>query len=215
MIKNILFDFDGVILDSMPIREWGFCKLFEEFPQEQVDHLLEYHRQNGGLSRYVKIRYFFNQILNQEITQDEVQDLANRFSTLVKERLCDPGLLIDTTHAFIEKHFSSYNFHVVSGSDEKELIEVCDRLGIARFFISIHGSPTPKDNLVAAIINNNKYKTFETILVGDSINDYEAAVRNHIRFCGFNNLDLKDIGTAYINESMEELILLFQQLLEV
>lgn len=193
----------------MPIRDWGFCKLFEEFPQEQVNRLLEYHRQNGGLSRYVKIRYFFTQILNQEITQEKVQDLADLFSTLVKERLCDPRLLIDTTHAFIQKYFSSYNFHVVSGSDEKELIEVCNRLGIARFFVSIHGSPTSKDNLVAAIIRNNSYDTFATIMVGDSINDYEAAIRNDIRFCGFNNPELKDTEASYINNSMEELELLF------
>jgi len=208
LIKNVLFDFDGVILNSMPVRDWGFAKLFEEYPQEQINRLLEYHRQNGGLSRYVKIRYFFNQILNQEITQNKVQDLAHRFSTLVKERLCDPRLLIDTTHSFIQKNFSKFNFHIVSGSDEKELVEVCDRLGIARFFVSIHGSPAPKDNLVAAIIRNNGYETFETILVGDSINDYDAAVRNDIRFCGFNNPDLKHIGTAYVDESMEELSLL-------
>jgi phosphoglycolate phosphatase-like HAD superfamily hydrolase len=215
LIKHVLFDFDGVILNSMPIRDWGFCKLFEEYPQEQINRLLEYHQQNGGLSRYVKIRYFFNHILNQEIPQDKVQDLADRFSTLVKERLCDPRLLINTTHLFIEKNFSNYNFHIVSGSDEKELLEVCDRLGISRFFVSIHGSPIPKDNLVAAIIRNNAYEPFETILVGDSINDYEAAVRNDIRFCGFNNPGLKDIGTAYINESMEELKFLIYELPEV
>jgi phosphoglycolate phosphatase-like HAD superfamily hydrolase len=81
--------------------------------------------------------------------------------------------------------------------------------------VSIHGSPIPKDNLVAAIIRNNAYEPFETILVGDSINDYEAAVRNDIRFCGFNNPGLKDIGTAYINESMEELKFLIYELPEV
>ena len=27
MIKNILWDFDGVILDSMPVREYGFRKI--------------------------------------------------------------------------------------------------------------------------------------------------------------------------------------------
>ena len=30
-IKTIFWDFDGVILDSMPIRDYGFAKIFEEF----------------------------------------------------------------------------------------------------------------------------------------------------------------------------------------
>ena len=31
MIKTIFWDFDGVILDSMPIRDYGFAKIFEDF----------------------------------------------------------------------------------------------------------------------------------------------------------------------------------------
>ena len=37
----------------------------------------------------------------------------------------------------------------------------------------------------------NKYKKEETILIGDSINDFEAAKNNYIKFYGYNNLDLK------------------------
>lgn len=211
MIKQVLFDFDGVILNSMPIRDWGFCKLFEEYSQDQINHLLEYHQKNGGLSRYVKIRYFFNQILNKEITQDQVEHLAGRFSTLVKERLCDSSLLIETTYKFIKRNFLNYNFHIVSGSDETELQEVCYTLGIAQYFISIHGSPVPKDELVAGIIKKYEYKAHETVMVGDSINDYEAAKRNDILFCGFNNQALRFVGNQYINDSMEELITNFHQ----
>ena len=60
MIKNILFDFDGVIIDSMPIREAGFRLIFQDFDKYLVDKLIDYHNQNGGLSRYVKIDFFFN-----------------------------------------------------------------------------------------------------------------------------------------------------------
>ena len=33
-IKTFFWDFDGVILDSMPIRDYGFAKIFEEFDKE-------------------------------------------------------------------------------------------------------------------------------------------------------------------------------------
>ena len=72
MIKNILFDFDGVILDSMPIRDYGFKKIFKAFDDDLVNKLLEYHNQNGGLSRYVKIKYFYNKLLKQEILEEKI-----------------------------------------------------------------------------------------------------------------------------------------------
>ena len=82
MIKTIFWDFDGVILDSMPIRDYGFKKIFEEFDKELVDKLLEYHTLNGGLSRYVKIRYFYNTVLGLEVNDEKVQELADKFSTI-------------------------------------------------------------------------------------------------------------------------------------
>ena len=62
-MKNILWDFDGVILSSMHIRDWGFREIFKTFKKEDVQKLLDYHNLNGGLSRYVKIRYFYEEIL--------------------------------------------------------------------------------------------------------------------------------------------------------
>ena len=59
MIKNIFWDFDGVIIDSMPIREFGFRRIFKDFNKEKVELLTDFHRENGGLSRFFKIRYFF------------------------------------------------------------------------------------------------------------------------------------------------------------
>ena len=65
MIENILWDFDGVILDSMKIRDWGFKEIFKSFKKRDIDKLIDYHNLNGGLSRYVKIRYFYEEILKR------------------------------------------------------------------------------------------------------------------------------------------------------
>ena len=51
-IKIILFDFDGVILNSNKVRECGFRKIFEDFDENKVNKLIEFHRKNGGLSRF-------------------------------------------------------------------------------------------------------------------------------------------------------------------
>ncbi|MCH5322634.1 MAG: hypothetical protein J1E31_03515 [Helicobacter sp.] len=47
-------------------------------------------------------------------------------------------------------------------------------------------------------MNHYSYTPQETILIGDSINDYEAANANHIDFYGYNNISLKQHSKRYI-----------------
>jgi len=198
VIKNILFDFDGVILDSMKIRTDGFREIFSSFQKKDVDLLVDFHNKNGGLSRYVKIEYFFKKILNEEIDVQKINEIATRFSEIMRYKLIDKSLLIDPTINFIYKNYKAFNFHIVSGSDQDELRFLCDKLKLRKYFVSILGSPTAKDDLVANIIKSHKYKKSETIIIGDSINDFNSAKKNKIKFFGFNNLDLKEKSDKYI-----------------
>ncbi|SPZ88463.1 Uncharacterised protein [Sphingobacterium multivorum] len=92
--KVILWDFDGVIMDSMPTRSLGFVKTLADFPKEQVDQLLEFHNSNGGLSRYVKFRYFFEEIRKEAVSESKVMELAHKFSEIMLSLLIDEKLLI-------------------------------------------------------------------------------------------------------------------------
>jgi len=200
MIKNILFDFDGVILDSMPIRDYGFKEIFKDFDDDLVNKLLEYHNQNGGLSRYVKIKYFYNKLLKQEISEEKITNYADNFSKIMKIELVDKRYLIADTLEFIKESYKKYNLHIVSGSDEKELQYLCKELRIDSFFQSVNGSPTHKNILVKNVLSVNRYIDSETILIGDSVNDYDAAIENNLDFYGFNNTNLIDISKAYISD---------------
>jgi phosphoglycolate phosphatase-like HAD superfamily hydrolase len=148
IIKNILWDFDGVILDSMKVRDWGFREIFKSFDNEKVEELLKFHTLNGGLSRYVKIRYFYEDILGKELTENVVLEYANAFSVLMKKELINPNNLIVDSVQFIRDNYNKYRFHIVSGSDQEELRYLCKELAIDHYFLSIHGSPTPKNQLV-------------------------------------------------------------------
>ncbi len=185
-IKNIIFDFDGVILDSIPVKTEAFRKLFQDYPDDKVALLIDYHLQNGGISRYKKIEYFFTQILSRDITDEEINQYAERYSILTKEELSKPKYLIQETYDFIQKNYLKYNFHIASGADENDLKYICDSLGLTNFFKSIYGSPLEKNQIVKNIIENNKYNKKTTILIGDSINDFEAAQKNNINFYKYN-----------------------------
>lgn len=197
-IKTIIFDFDGVIVDSMEVRDYGFREIFKDYSIDKVEELVNYHRINGGLSRFHKIEYFYNNIIKKEITNDKVIDYANKFSNIMKEELIKDKYLIHDCIEFIKENSNKYEMHIASGSEEKELRYLCEQLGISKYFVSINGSPTHKNDIVKNIIENNKYDNEKIVLIGDSINDYEAANINKIKFIGYNNVKLKQLNEVYL-----------------
>ncbi len=200
MIRVIIFDFDGVIIDSLPVRELGFKKILEGYEKEEVDQLIEYHRANGGLSRFVKIRYFFEEILGQTVDGKTIDEYADAFSKIMRKELVDQEYLIRDTVEFIECYSDNIDMHIVSGSEENELRYLCEKLGIEQLFKSIQGSPTTKTEIITGLMKTFGYGKSEVILIGDSINDYHAAEAHGIAFYGYNNLVLKEVVSNYLEE---------------
>lgn len=195
MINTIFWDFDGVLMDSNLVRDKGFAEVLNGFPENQIEQLLAFHQANGGLSRYVKFRYFFEKIRGERISDEGVQEWADKFSIIMKKLLINPELIIHETLGFVKMNYQKYQMHIVSGSDEKELRFLCRELGISSYFKSIHGSPTPKIQLVADVVKQHQYNCENCILIGDSVNDYEAANANQIYFLAYNNSKISDLST--------------------
>ena len=198
MIKTILWDFDGVILNSMKIKGDGFVELFREYKKTDVKILERYHYKNGGVSRFEKIRYFYEKILNKKISENNILNLAHNFSNIIKNKIFDKKNLIKESLEFIKINYKKFNFHIVSGAEHIELTNLCDYLDIKKYFISIYGSPIKKDILIKNIIIDYKYALDEIILIGDAMSDYRAAKINNILFYAFNNIDLIKISDFYI-----------------
>ena len=205
VINNILWDFDGVIINSNEVRDLGFKRVLNDYPKAQVNQLLDYHRNNGGLSRYVKFHYFFEQVRGEALSEEKLNTLCLQFSEIMKSLLTNIELLIPETLNFIKKNHSKYNMHIVSGSDETELCWLCNRLGISHYFKSIYGSPSPKKELVARIVFENNYQAEQCLLIGDSINDYQAANDNSIAFVNYNNKELIGLGTNWEDINFDDL----------
>ncbi|PHN01499.1 HAD family hydrolase [Flavilitoribacter nigricans] len=195
--SNLIFfwDFDGVILDSNKIRDIGFQRVLTEYPAQQVEELLKFHKLNGGLSRYVKFRYFFEKIRNEKLGEVKLLELCESFSEIMRKILNDESLLIQPTIKFIKENYSFFPMHIVSGSDQDELRYLCNSLDISKYFVSINGSPVPKIELVRNILNSFDYQKSNCVLIGDSINDYEAAISNEIFFLGYNNPSVEKLTT--------------------
>ena len=197
--KVLFWDFDGVILDSMPVRELGFRKVLFEFPDDQVQKLILFHRNNGGWSRYVKFRYFFEEIRREPVIEEQISGLSKKFSRIMRELLTSEKQLISDSLAYIRSNYQTQSMHVVSGSDGEELRYLCHHLKISKYFISIHGSPTPKTTLIKDLLVSENYNQSDVLMIGDAHNDRDAAFANDIAFAGYNNQNLRTKDYLYID----------------
>tara|TARA_B100000780_G_scaffold92105_1_gene63792 strand:+ start:2759 stop:3424 length:666 start_codon:yes stop_codon:yes gene_type:complete len=199
--KNIIFDFDGVLVNSNEIRVNGFSELFYGYNSEDVNELVSYVHQNGGISRYKKIRFFFEDIRNEDISNSDVNKLAEIYSKIVEEKV-EKADAIPGSEFFLNKYFKTNRLAIVSGSDQKELRRVCDKRGISRYFCSILGSPVDKSDNLRELIERQRWDVSECVYIGDSINDYDAAVLNEVEFLGVRSgaFEWKTKGVPSIND---------------
>jgi len=202
--STIFWDFDGVILSSDKVRTEGFKYIFDSYSKKYIDKLIDYHIINGGLSRYEKIEYFSQKILDKKLNDEEKKQYAQSYGNYCRERLCDKKLLIKSSISFIKENHKNFHFHLVSASDEKELIYLCSNLDIKKYFKSISGSPVNKIENIKKLLKSNNYSESSCCLIGDSINDKFAATKNRISFFGFNNKQLiKDSKYIHTFESLQ------------
>ncbi|KAF2519771.1 HAD family hydrolase [Flavobacterium salilacus subsp. salilacus] len=206
--KEIIWDFDGVILLSDAVREYGFRKVFENHSNELVQKLIDYHLQNGGLSRYVKIKYFYENVLGEPITEEQINKHAEEFSVIMREALTDRKLINKEWVSLMEEIGNKFVHSIASGSDGKELNYLCGELGISDNFKFIYGSPITKKELVRQIITDSDFEPSEFILIGDAINDRDAAQANNISFIGYHNDSLKD-SELYVDDLRDVLKILY------
>ncbi len=184
--KHIIFDFDGVLADTNPIRINGFRKLFSQYPGEQVEKIIAYATANGGLSRFKKIEYFFNFMRNEPISDQEVDDWARKYSDVVKQDIIDAAE-IEGSVEFLKRYNEQHDFAIVSGSEQNELRDVCIQRKIGNYFDLILGSPVSKEENILKMLSEMSWKKEDCVFIGDAINDINAAKETGLYFVGRNS----------------------------
>ncbi len=182
-VISIIFDFDGVLVESNHIRTEGFRKLLKarHFSDKQVEQLVLFHETNGGLSRYYKLKYFHEKILNKDIDEINLVNLCNEFSNIVKKDVAK-ACWVKGAKEFVIDNYQEYKLFVVSGSDQDELREICKIRKINKYFKEILGSPVDKRANINYLLAKYDLSPEYTLFVGDSINDFEAAQSVDVNF---------------------------------
>jgi len=182
MLKAIIFDFDGVIAESVEVKIEAFRRLFAEFP-EHLPEIIEYHKTNGGISRYVKFRYIYEKILKKPLSEAESQRLGGLFSQYALEEVI-AAPFVAGAEEFLTRYHQKLLLFVVSGTPEEEMRLILEKRHMVSFFKGVYGSPRSKAALITTILKDNQLLQEEAVFIGDSINDYDGAMAAGIRFIG-------------------------------
>jgi HAD superfamily hydrolase (TIGR01509 family) len=188
MIKAIVFDCDGVILETVEVKAISYGKLVEEYGPEASEMLMAYHRVNGGVSRYPKIAWFYREFLGREVTPEESEALGERFAKSVLDEVMKAPF-VPGAREFITAHHQDYPLYVASGTPEEELLDVFERRELTRFFRGLYGSPTTKPAILKRVLEREGLGAKELLFVGDSPKDLEAAKAVGTQFLGRGRFD--------------------------
>tara|TARA_R110001592_G_scaffold173524_8_gene412172 strand:- start:356 stop:1003 length:648 start_codon:yes stop_codon:yes gene_type:complete len=181
MIKAIFYDFDGVIKESTDIKSKAFYDLYIEFGKDIANQVERYHIEHGGISRYEKIRYWHKTHLNIDISDNELQVWAQKFSDLVLRKVVESPY-VKGALSTIQNLSNEYQQFIITGTPQNEIDQICNDLKISDLFKQICGSPTNKikwcDQLIPEIGLNNT----EIVFIGDATTDYDAALYHNLHF---------------------------------
>ena len=203
--KTLIFDCDGVVLDSNRIKTEGFRTASLPWGINAAESLVAYHVANGGISRHRKFSYFLDKILPQHapsavpgIDGPGLDELLATYAKAVRNGLntCSVAKGLEDLKSQTPKS----NWCIVSGGEQSELREVfSERLLDNLFDVGIYGSPDSKDEILARLLHDKKISR-PALFLGDSRYDYMVSSKFNIDFAFIHGWSDVSDWKLFVNE---------------
>lgn len=178
----LVFDFDGVLLESVDVKDEAFCDLFPDTSAEQRQAVYDFHRATPGIHRRVKVERILTEVLGRTADEATVDSALERFRGIVWEQLMKcPEVLGVRTFLEAHDHLPKY---VVSAAPHEELRELAQVRDLARYFRDVLGSPPGKAELLGYILRQEGVSPGDTVMYGDKLADLRAAEEVGVHFVG-------------------------------
>ena len=189
--KNIVLDFDGVILDANRERKQNMKFVLDENLNQELSILTyDYFSKNSGISRNVKLGKFIKDefVLNKVLKEYYELNL----STLSK---CQ---LIKGIKEFIVKYHNSKKILILTGADEEEVKILVSNKNLNNYIFYLGGGPKSKIQHLKEIQLEK-----DTIFFGDSKYDNFTASEYKFDFVfvnGYTNTKEKNLEYSLIGK---------------
>jgi phosphoglycolate phosphatase-like HAD superfamily hydrolase len=173
-LAAVVFDFDGVILESADIKTDAFVELFSYLEPALLAEVREHHLANSGISRFVKFEWIYANLLRRPLLEAEKLELGERFSALVLKKVLECPFVPGAQQALVALS-ARYPLFVASGTPQDELDRVVDARSLRRHFAEVWGSPREKASILADIAGRHGLRLGQVLFIGDGTTDERAA----------------------------------------
>ena len=198
MIKNIIFDFDGVLVDSEMLVAQSFCLYLCERNIQFTENDFSEFAGKKTVQVISELSAKFN-IDNEQGFFNDIMQIANEI--YVNELTPVPGAL-----EFLES--TVYNCFIGSNSGKERVVSGLQKVKLDKFFavnkvfsFDMIGKPKPEPDIYLAVINTNNLNKEETIILEDSVVGVMAGVASGVKVVG-----VTAGGHWYKNRSTQELL---------
>jgi phosphoglycolate phosphatase-like HAD superfamily hydrolase len=184
---SIVFDCDGVILDSNKVKTEAFRSAAMPYGEAAAEALVQHHVANGGVSRYKKFSYFLEHIVPEhspELINDSGEAAMRKLLSDYAQSVYTGLMNCTVANGLSELRAATPSacWTIVSGGDQQELRNIFSARGLSSYFDGgIMGSPDTKDD----ILNREKCLgniNSPALFLGDSRYDHQAATRAGLDF---------------------------------
>jgi len=173
LIKNIIFDWSGVISDSIKIHYFIVNNIFEKFGAKKIS--FEELRREWE-QPYM---HFYNKYL-PKLTREEEKIAYETFLSKYPIPKLYPGV-VDLLRKFKKK---GVNMIVMSSDPAEKIFFNIMKYNLKGIFKEIYFEIYDKTKVTSEIIKQNQFNPRETIFIGDTIHDIEAGKSAKIKTAG-------------------------------
>lgn len=179
----LVFDFDGVVLDSATLKRQAFADLYAEAPGPQYQAVCAYLSRKGGQPREVKFRHIEAHIFGRQPSEARIRELCALFKASVEQRLLQAPAIPGAVE-FLARWAGKRPLYLLSATPEVELRAIVEKRELTSHFREVIGSPPDKVTGLRNLLVRCGHAAYETVMIGDSYNDFRAARSNGTRFIG-------------------------------
>ena len=181
MIKNIIFDFDGVIVDSEVLASKAFAKYFSKFDRSIKEE--QFYKYAG--KKTVEVI----DLLSAKYKIENKKNFTNEIFDIVAEVYSRDLKLVDGAKDYISK--SNRDHFIGSNSNKDRIMDGLKIVGLDKIFLSDHvysfdmvERPKPDPDIYLKVLNDNSLNIQETIIIEDSGVGVKAASSAGVRVFG-------------------------------
>jgi beta-phosphoglucomutase len=199
MIQTVIFDMDGVIVDTEPVHRYAYFQQFGELNIDVTEEMFTSFTGNSTRNVFQNLKILFN-------LEQEVEDLIQRKRTIFNEAFdtkSDLELLEGVENLIKELHQKGMQLILASSASKVTIERVFGRFQLHQYFTHVvSGEDFPKSKPDPAIFEHAASLSIafkeNCIVIEDSTNGVKAAKAAGIYCVGYNSIHSKsqDLSAA-------------------